>query len=75
VYSNVGMDTSPDFVRLAEAYGATGLRASHPSELAAVLEDGLSRPGVVVIDVEVDPGENVFPMVPPGGALRDMVLS
>ncbi|HEY6253474.1 MAG TPA: thiamine pyrophosphate-dependent enzyme, partial [Candidatus Angelobacter sp.] len=73
-YSHVNMEWTPDFVKLAEAYGATGLRARHPSELHAVLEQGLSTPGVVVMDIIVEVEENVFPMVPPGGGIADMVL-
>ncbi|HYS55912.1 MAG TPA: biosynthetic-type acetolactate synthase large subunit [Thermoanaerobaculia bacterium] len=73
-YSEVDLDGSPDFVKLAEAYGARGLRATHPSELRAVLEEGLNSPGVVVIDVSVTAEENVFPMVPPGAGLKEMVL-
>ena len=73
-YSHVNMEWTPDFVKLAEAYGATGLRARHPSELHSILEKGLSTPGVVVIDVIVEVEENVFPMVPPGGGISDMVL-
>jgi acetolactate synthase-1/2/3 large subunit len=73
-YSHVDMEWTPDFLKLAEAYGATGLRARHPSELSAVLEKGLSTPGVVVMDIIVEVEENVFPMVPPGGGIADMVL-
>ena len=73
-YSHVDMQWTPDFVRLAEAYGATGLRARHPEELRAVLEQGLSTSGVVVMDIIVEAEENVFPMVPPGGGIADMVL-
>jgi acetolactate synthase-1/2/3 large subunit len=74
-YSHVGMEGSPDFVKLAEAYGAVGLRARHPGELTAVLKQGLTTPGTVVIDVQVSTEENVFPMVPPGAGIADMVLS
>ena len=73
-YSHVDMEWTPDFVKLAEAYGATGLRARHPSELTAVLEQGLLQPGVVVMDIVVEVEENVFPMVPPGAGIREMVL-
>jgi acetolactate synthase I/II/III large subunit len=73
-YSHVDMEWTPDFVKLAEAYGATGLRARHPAELSTVLEQGLSTPGVVVMDIIVEGEENVFPMVPPGGGIADMVL-
>jgi len=73
-YSEVDLETGPDFVKLAEAYGACGLRATHPSELRKVLERGLRTPGVVVMDINVTPEENVFPMVPPGAGLKEMVL-
>src|SRR6266540_950309 len=72
-YSAVDLEGSPDFVKLAEAYGARGLRATHPSELRDVLEEGFRTPGVVLIDVNVAPEENVFPMVPPGAGLKEMV--
>ena len=73
-YSAVGMEGTPDFVKLAEAYGAMGLRATSPSELTAVLERGLSTPGVVVMDIVVTAEENVYPMIPPGAGLKEMVL-
>lgn len=73
-YSHVDMEWTPDFVKLAEAYGAVGLRAKHPSELHAVLGKGLSTPGVVVMDIIVTTEENVFPMVPPGAGVEEMVL-
>jgi len=60
---------SPEFDRIAEAFGAKGLRAERPDELRSVLEEALSyKDGPVVVDVHIDPEENVFPMVPPGGS-------
>jgi acetolactate synthase-1/2/3 large subunit len=73
-YSSVDMEWTPDFVKLAEAYGAAGLRVSHPAELTAVLEKGLATPGVVVMDIVVEQEENVYPMIPPGAGLTEMVL-
>ncbi len=73
-YSAVGIEGTPDFVKLAEAYGAVGLRATKPVELSNVLERGLSTPGVVVMDIAVSPEENVYPMIPPGAGLKEMVL-
>ena len=73
-YSSVGMESLPDFVKLAEAYGAVGLRARDPRELTSVLERGLSTPGVVVMDIMVAEEENVFPMVPAGAGLKEMIL-
>jgi acetolactate synthase I/II/III large subunit len=74
-YSEVDLSVAPDFVKLAEAYGAAGFRASSPSELPSVLEAAISHDGVAVIDVVVSKEENVFPIVPAGASTRDMILS
>ncbi len=73
-YSEVGMKYFPDFVKIAEAYGATGLRAEKPEELAAVLEKGFNTPGTVVMDVIVHKESNVFPMLPAGAAHYEIVM-
>jgi acetolactate synthase-1/2/3 large subunit len=73
-YSHVNMQWLPDFVKLAEAYGATGLRATRPDQLSSVLERGLATPGVVVMDILVAEEANVYPMVPAGAGLKEMVL-
>jgi acetolactate synthase-1/2/3 large subunit len=65
---------SPDFVKLAEAYGATGLRATKPEEVVPVLKKGFSIPQPVIMEFMVDPEENVYPMVPAGEALNQMRL-
>ncbi len=74
VYAAVNMEWLPDFVKLAEAYGATGLRATRPDQLRGVLERGLATPGPVVMDILVSEEENVYPMVPAGAGLKEMVL-
>jgi len=74
-YSEVDLSVSPDFVKLAQAYGALGIRATRPEELEDVLTAGLSHKGVAVIDVVVAKEENVFPIVPAGGNSRDMIVS
>jgi acetolactate synthase-1/2/3 large subunit len=73
-YSEVDLSVAPDFVKLAEACGAFGVRATRPDELASVLEAGLSHKGVAVIDVVVSKEENVFPIVPAGANSRDMIF-
>ena len=73
-YSEVDLSISPDFVKLAEAYGAQGLRAKTPSELKPVLQEGLAFKGVTIWDIVVSKEENVFPIVPVGGASRNMIL-
>jgi acetolactate synthase I/II/III large subunit len=65
---------SPDFVKLAEAYGCVGIRATRPEEVTPALEKAFATPGPVVVDVWVDKSELVFPMVPAGGANKDMIL-
>jgi len=74
-YSEVGMKFFPDFVKLAEAYGAKGLRATKPEELSAVLEEGFATRGVVVMDVIVSEEENVYPMIPAGAAHYEIVMA
>jgi acetolactate synthase I/II/III large subunit len=73
-YSEVDLSVAPDFVRLAEAYGVFGARATRPEELAGVLEAGLAHKGVAVIEVVVSREENVFPIVPAGASSRDMIF-
>ena len=67
--------SAPDFVKLAEAYGALGLRAERVDEVEPVLRRGLAHPGTVVMDFRVRREANVYPMVPAGGALNEMILS
>jgi len=73
-YSHTNISQVPDFVKLAQAYGATGLRATRPEEMEAVLKQGLETPGPVFMDMAVDPEEGVYPMVGPGASLTEMDL-
>ena len=73
-YSEVDISVAPDFVKLAEAFGALGLRAERPDQLHDVLATALAHKGVVVVDVIVSKEENVFPIVPPGANSSDMIL-
>jgi acetolactate synthase-1/2/3 large subunit len=74
-YASVSLEgVSPDFVKLAEAYGAVGLRATKPEEVLPSLRKAFSTPEPVIIDFEIDPEENVYPMVPAGEALNQMRL-
>jgi acetolactate synthase-1/2/3 large subunit len=73
-YSQTHMKQALDFVKLAEAFGAVGLRATKPSEVEAVLRKGLETPGAVMMDFHVEPEEQVYPMVSPGAGLTDMKL-
>jgi len=73
-YSSVDLTCSPDFVKLAEAYGVKGLRASTSEEARAVWAEAMEHDGPVVIDFRVSPEENVYPMVASGNTLDQMVL-
>ncbi len=73
-YAYTCMDHAPDFVKLAEAYGAVGLRATKPEEVASVLSEGLSSPKTVIMDFVVEQEESVYPMVPAGAPITEMLL-
>jgi acetolactate synthase-1/2/3 large subunit len=72
-YSSVEMGPSPDWVKLAEAFGATGLRCEDSADLEETMVKALETDGPVLLDVRVSPEENCFPMIPAGAAARDMV--
>jgi acetolactate synthase I/II/III large subunit len=72
-YSHVDMGSFPDFVKLAEAYGATGMRLDDKTTLVEGMREAIATPGPVVVDVRVAAEENVYPMISPGQAARDMV--
>ncbi|HEU4977675.1 MAG TPA: biosynthetic-type acetolactate synthase large subunit [Solirubrobacteraceae bacterium] len=72
-YSHVDMGRFPDFVKLAEAYGATGMRCEDKTTLVDDMRKAIETDGPVLVDVRVTPEENVYPMIPAGQAARDMV--
>ncbi len=72
--SSVEMDCFPDAAKLAAAYGFKGRTIDKPWELAAALDEAVAEPGPYLLNVKVSPMENVFPMVPAGGAINEMVL-
>jgi acetolactate synthase I/II/III large subunit len=72
-YSHVDMGSFPDFVKLAEAHGATGIRLTDKATLVDDLKAAIATEGPVVVDVRVTAEENVYPMIPAGQAARDMV--
>lgn len=73
-YSSTPM-AAPDFVKLAEAYGAVGLRATKPQEVEPVIKEALNTPRPVIMDFRVEPEECVMPMVPAGKAIHEMLLA
>jgi acetolactate synthase-1/2/3 large subunit len=73
-YSESHMEAHPDFVKLADAFGAVGLRAEKPGDLDDVIKEMLAVDRAVMVDVRIDPSENCFPMIMPGMAHNEMVL-
>jgi acetolactate synthase-1/2/3 large subunit len=73
--SSVEMDCFPDASKLAAAYGFKGRTVEKPWELASAMEEAVAEPGPYLLNVKVSPMENVFPMVPAGGAINEMVLA
>ncbi|HEX7455810.1 MAG TPA: biosynthetic-type acetolactate synthase large subunit [Gallionella sp.] len=75
-FSESYMDALPDFVKVAEAYGHIGMRIDHPSDVEPAMKEAFSRKNdLVFMDFRTDPTENVFPMVPGGKGLSEVVLS
>jgi acetolactate synthase I/II/III large subunit len=73
-YSESYTAALPDFVKLADAFGAAGRRVEDPTELDDAIRWMLREPGAVILDVAVDPAENCFPMIPSGAAHNEMLL-
>jgi len=73
-YSQVRFQVLPDFVKLAEAYGAVGMKITRPEEVEPTLKKVLNINSLVILDVHIAPEENVFPMVPAGKATTEMIL-
>jgi acetolactate synthase-1/2/3 large subunit len=73
-YCDIDLDFAPDFVKLAEAYGIRAARVEHRTDVSDAIQDFLSDREPRLIDFWVDPAENVYPIVPPGAALAEMVV-
>jgi acetolactate synthase-1/2/3 large subunit len=73
-YCDIDLDFAPDFVKLAEAYGIRAARVDHRTDVADAVQDFLSDRDPRLIDFWVDPSENVYPIVPPGASLAEMVV-
>ncbi len=74
-YSQTCLESPIDFVKLAEAYGATGLSTSKPDEVEATIKKAFETPGPVIMEFKVAREENVMPMVPAGAGINEMVLA
>lgn len=73
-YMGVEQNRCPDYVKLAESYGAQGLRVQSLNELDKAIKAGLSSDVATVIDIPIDPEEDVYPFVAPGSGLKDMIV-
>ena len=73
-YAAVKLGTVPDFVKLAQAYGAEGTRVGSLDELSCAVDNALKCEVTTVIDIPINPEDDVFPMVPPGKGLKDTVV-
>ena len=73
-YSHTYSEALPDFVKLAEAYGGTGIQATEPGELDDKIMQMIETPGPVIFDCRVDQEENCYPMIPSGAAHNEMIL-
>jgi len=73
-YCDIELDFAPDFVKLAQAYGIRAARVEHRADVADAVEDFLSDREPRLLDFSVDPAENVYPIVPPGASLAEMVI-
>ena len=74
-YSQTCMELPIDFIKLAEAFGARGFRATSPDEVEAVIKEGFKTPGPVIMEFKIAREEKVLPMVPAGASLTEMVLA
>ncbi|MEW6114933.1 MAG: thiamine pyrophosphate-dependent enzyme, partial [Thermodesulfobacteriota bacterium] len=74
-YAGTNIEGGPDFQRLADAYGAVGMRATKPEEVELVIKQALAIKRPVFMDFWVDREENVYPMVPAGKPLTEMILT
>jgi acetolactate synthase-1/2/3 large subunit len=72
-YSGMDLKGVPDFVKLADAYGVDGVRISSLAEFSSVVRKAIGSDVTTVVDVPISPEENVFPMVPSGSALKEMI--
>lgn len=73
-YSHIDLAGSPDFVKLAEAYGVKGLRATNKEEAKKAWQEAMDTPGPVLVEFVVDKGENVYPMVTQGSTIDQMLM-
>ena len=74
-YSHSYMEAMPDFVKLADAYGLKGFRVEKAADLSATLQAAFAEPGPVLVDAVIPKGEGVYPMVPAGSAMHEMLFA
>ncbi len=72
-YSGVYLGEVPDYIKLAEAFGAKGMRVEKPEDIAPSVKEAFDSGKPTVIDFVVKRESNIFPMVPPGACLKDLI--
>jgi acetolactate synthase-1/2/3 large subunit len=72
-YTATGYSHNPDFVKLAEAYGIPGMRVTDKDQVATAIRWAMEEPGPVLLDFMVEREENVYPMIPAGESLAEMI--
>jgi acetolactate synthase-1/2/3 large subunit len=73
-YMGVQQNRCPDYVKLAESYGAQGIRVQSMNELDNAIKTAINSDVATVIDIPIDPEEDVYPFVAPGSGLKDMIV-
>ena len=73
-YAESYVDSLPDFVMLAESFGAVGLLADKPDQVDDVIKEMIATDNAVIADIRIDPTENCFPMIPAGAAHNEMLM-
>ncbi len=73
-YSTITRPKHPDFAKLAETYGAVGIKAESTKQIESAIKRSIKDKQTTVIEVPIDPEENVYPMIPPGMGLKDILL-
>jgi acetolactate synthase-1/2/3 large subunit len=73
-YSNTSLERRTDYVKLAEAFGAKGIRVSQLDQLDQAISDAFAAEGPVLIEAIIDSDEKVLPMIPPGGTIKDIII-
>ena len=73
IYTATAYTANPDFVKLADAFGIRGIRVTDKTQVRSAIEQAMREPGPALIDFIVEPEENVFPMIPAGESVNELI--